>query len=256
MNVFSIGTGFSNAQSLTAAMKQVEHNIWQQRFMSPASRPRLFWQMNAGEPSIPYDGVPFISIGQNTDLPCVRYGGRRKRTEQVALATGDIVPIDYRTKTGCEAKITVRRIFRYPCAQVTDVSTQGIAAVRRMRKQALEELTQKIITGITKPVDRFYFLLPTPLAHSGHAVPEVDAAPVFIQPVTDEIMNQLNRGVTEIIHIRDQVKAFVDATFGAEGALHVNDAAYYPNEFDIFRHVYWLYKTGQVIDQESAFKVL
>ena len=47
--------------------------------MSPAARPRLFWQMSAGEPHIPYDGVPFMSIGQNTELPCVRYGGRRKK---------------------------------------------------------------------------------------------------------------------------------------------------------------------------------
>lgn len=248
------GTGFSNAQSLGTAMKPIEDTVWQQRFMSPAARPRLFWQMNAGEPTISYDGIPFMSPGQNTDLPCVRYGGRRKRVEQVALATGDVVPIDYRTKTGCEAKITVRRIFRYPCAEVIDVSHQGIAAVRRMRKQVLEELVQKIVSGIEKPSERYYFLLPTPLAHNGHMVPEIEPAPPLTQPVADEIKNQLGRGITEIFQLRDHIKNYVDATFGAEAPLHVNDSSFYPSAYEIFRHVYWLYKTGQVIDQESAFK--
>ena len=248
------GTGFSNAQSLSTAMKQFEDTIWQQRFMSPSARPRLFWQMNAGEPSIPYDGVPFMSVGQNTELPCVRYGGRRKKVEQVALTSGEVVPIDYRTKTGCEAKIIVRRILRYPCAEIPNIEQQGIASVRRMRKQVLEELTQKIMTGIAKPSDRYYFLLPTPLSHNGHPVPEIDGAPPLSQLVCDEVINQLSRGVTDIIQIRDHIKTFCDSSFGAEAALHSNDSMYYPTEYDVFRHVYWLYKSGQVIDQESAFR--
>ena len=248
------GTGFSNAQSLGAAMKAVDESILQTRFMSPSSRPRLFWQMNAGEPTIPYDGVPFMSVGQNTDLPCVRFGGRRKKVEQVTLPSGSVVPVDFRMKTGCEAKITVRRILRYPSAEYTDIGTQGIAAVRRMRKHILEDLVQKIIAGVTKTSERYYFLLPTPLAHMGHAVPEVDSAPPLAQPVADEIINQLSQGVTDIVQIRDHIKNFVDATLGAEAPLHVNDSAYYPTEYDVFRHIYWLYKTGQVIDQESAMK--
>ncbi len=248
------GTGFSNAQSLSSAMKQFEDSVWQQRFMSPSARPRLFWQMNAGEPAIPYEAVPFMSVGQTTDLPCVRYGGRRKKIEQVAITTGELVSIDYRTKTGCEAKITVRRILRYPCAEIPNIEQQGIAAVRRMRKQVLEELQQKIVTGLAKPVDRYYFLLPTPLAHTGHLVPDVDSAPPLTQAVCDEIINQLSRGITDICNIRDHIKTFVDTLLGDDATLHRNDPSYYPSEYDLFRHVYWLYKTGQVIDQESAFK--
>lgn len=248
------GTGFSNAQSLSSAMKHFEDSVWQQRFMSPSARPRLFWQMNAGEPAIPYEAVPFMSVGQTTELPCVRYGGRRKKIEQVAITTGELVSIDYRTKTGCEAKITVRRILRYPCAEIPNIEQQGIAAVRRMRKQVLEDLQQKIVTGLAKPVDRYYFLLPTPLAHTGHLVPEIDSAPPLTQAVCDEIINQLSRGITDIANIREHIKNFVDTLLGDDVALNRNDPSYYPSEYDIFRHVYWLYKTGQVIDQESAFK--
>ncbi len=85
-------TGFSNAQSLAVALKPIDETQLRTRFLSVSSKPRLFWQMNAGEPKIPYDGVPFISIGQITDLPCVRYGGRRKKSEQVTLPSGDIIP--------------------------------------------------------------------------------------------------------------------------------------------------------------------
>ena len=45
--------------------------------------------------------------------------------ETVALATGDLVNMDFRQKTGCEGKITVRRVMRFPSAQVTDLSHQG-----------------------------------------------------------------------------------------------------------------------------------
>ncbi|KAL5501955.1 hypothetical protein EMCRGX_G008640 [Ephydatia muelleri] len=250
------GTGFSNAQSLTAALKGTEDAIWQQRFMSPGARPRLFWQMNSGEPNILYDGVPFMSVGQNTELPCMHYGGRRKRTQQVALPTGDVVPIDYRAKTGCEAKITVRKILRYPCAGITGdiVTTQGIAAARRIRKQILETLVQKIVAGIAKPSERYYFLLPTPLAHNGHALPDIDPSPPIVQVASDEIVTRLGQGVTSIETLRDHAKRIVDSSLGSDAPHHAGDSAYYPSHHDIFKHVYWLYKTGRVIDQESAFK--
>ena len=154
--------------------------------------------------------------------------------------------MDFRQKTGCEAKITVRRVMRFPSAQVTDLSQQGVAAVRRMRKQLLEDLTQKIIAGIAKPIERYYFLLPTPLAHSNHGVPEMEAAPNIVQPVADEIMNQLSHGITEIALIQDHIKNFADASFGSEASLHSDNPAYYPSEVGVYHHIYWLYKMGQV----------
>ena len=62
--------------------------------------------------------------------------------------------MDYRMKTGCEAKITIRRILRYPCAEYNDSLVQGIAAVRRHRKQILDDLVQRIINGTAKFQER------------------------------------------------------------------------------------------------------
>lgn len=235
-------TGFSNAQSLASTIKSVEDNLLQTRFMSPSSRPRLFWQMNAGEPSIPYDGVPFMSVGHGTDLPCVRYGGRRKKMDNITLPSGDVIPVDYRMKTGCEAKITIRKVLRYPSAEFTDMGQQGIAAVRRSRKQLLDDLIQKIIAGIAKPSERYYFLLPTPMAHSGHQVPEIEAAPSIAQAISDEIITQLSNGVTDILQLQEHIRNFANVNFASD----VSDSTFYPSEYDIFRHVYWLYNTGQV----------
>ena len=248
------GTSFTSNQNLVQAMKTIDENQLQMRFMSPASRPRLFWQMNAGEPTIQYDGVPFMSIGHGTDLPCARFGGRRKKIEQVSLPSGDVVPVDYRAKTGCEAKITIRQILRYPCAEYSESMTQGIAAVRRHRKQILDDLVERITQGTAKAQERFHFLLPTPMAHNGHAVADIDNPLPVAQQVLEEIVTQLSNGITGIIQLRDRIKNFVITTYGTEATLHANDPMYCPSEFEIFRQVYWLYKLGQVIDQDSTFK--
>ena len=248
------GTGFTNAQSLATALKPIEESHLQIRFNSPASRPRLFWQMNAGEPKIPYDGVPFVSIGQNTELPCVRYGGRRKKCDQVTLPSGDVIPIDYRQKAGCEARITIRRVIRFPSAAFVEPIAQGIGSIRRSRKLVLDELVPKVASGVVKSSERYFFLLPTPLAHSGHAVAEIESTSPISQHVSDSVLSQLGEGITGIVQIRDYCKNIVNATFGTKATLHANDPSYFPSEYDVFRHIYWLYKAGQVIDQENALQ--
>ena len=249
------GTGFSNAQSLTTTLKPIEDTQLRSRFLSVASKPRLFWQMNAGEPKIPYDGVPFVSVGQNTDLPCVRYGGRRKKCEQVTLPSGDVIPVDYRQKAGCDAKITIRRVIRFPsAAYVEPAVSQGIGQLRRSRKLILDDLVTKIVSGVAKSSERYFFLLPTPMAHSGHEVAELEATPHISQPVSEAILGQLSNGVTTIMQIRKHCKNIVDDLFGTEATLHANDPSYFPSEHDVFRHVYWLYKAGQVIDQETTIQ--
>ena len=69
------GTAFTSSQNLVQAIKPIDQTQLQVRFMSPASRPRLFWQMNAGEPIIQYDGVPFMSVSHGMDVPCMRFSG-------------------------------------------------------------------------------------------------------------------------------------------------------------------------------------
>ena len=191
-----------------------------------------------------------MSVGHGNDLPCVRFGGRRKKLDNITLPTGDVIPVDYRMKTGCEAKITIRKVLRYPSAEFTDMGQQGIAAVRRSRKQLLDDLIQKIIAGLAKPSERYYFLLPTPMAHSGHVIPEIESTPPIAQAVSDEIITQLSNGITDILQLQEHIKNFVNINFTTD----ITDTTFFPTEFDIFRHVYWLYNMGQVIDQESALK--
>jgi len=239
------GTSYSN-QNLSQSIKSMDETQLQSRFMSPAARPRLFWQMNAGEPTIQYDGVPFMTVGHGTDLPCMQYGGRKKRVNQLSLPSGEVVPMDCRLKTGCEAKITIRQIKRFPCAQYNETTVLGIAAVRRERKQILDELVQRVIAGTAKAQERYYVLLPTPMAHNGHALTEFDTTPPITQPLLEELVHNLGGGVTCVSQLRDRLKNFIYATYGTEPALHPCN----PSEFEVFLRIYWLYKTGDVIDHD------
>ncbi len=243
------GTSYSN-QNLAQSIKSMDENQLRSRFMSPAARPRLFWQMNAGEPTIQYDGVPFMTVGHGTDLPCMQYGGRKKRINQLSLPSGEVVPMDYRMKTGCEAKITIRQIKRFPCAQYNETAVLGIAAVRRERKQILDGLVQRVISGSAKAQERYYMLLPTPMAHNGHSLSEFDPPIQTSQPMLDEIVHHLGSGVTSVSQLQDRLKSFIYTTYGTEPTLHPNDPMYCLSEFEVFRQMYWLYKTGEVIDHD------
>ena len=246
------GTQFPNMQQLSLATKTSEQDYLQQRFLTPSARPRLFWQMHSGEPVIPFDGVPFISVGQGTDIPCV-LAGRRKTTTQVLVATGDVLPTKIRTH-GCNAKVSIRRILRYPTGRLPDTGVQGITAMRRLRKQMLEVLTAKICAGMVKPIERFYFSLPTPLAHDSHTVPEIEDPPSLIEPVHDEILKQIAHSITSVGHIDSHIRKFVETTYGGDPAINIQDPTFIPSRYDLMRYIYWLYRSGRAVDSERLFR--
>lgn len=246
------GTQFPNIQQLSLATKTSEQDYLQQRFLTPSARPRLFWQMHAGEPVIPFDGVPFISVGQGTEIPCV-LAGRRKTTTQVLVATGDVLPTKVHTH-GCNAKVSIRRILRYPTGRLPDTGVQGITALRRLRKQMLEVLTAKICAGSVKPTERFYFSLPTPLAHDSHTVPEIEDPPSLIEPVHDEILKQIALKITSVGHIESHIKKFVETTYGGDPSINIQDPTFLPSRYDLMRYIYWLYRSGRAVDPECLFR--
>ena len=246
------GTSFPTMQQLSLTTKTSEDEYLQQRFLTPSARPRLFWQNHAGEPIIPFDGVPFISVGQGTEVPCVQ-AGRRKTTTQLLVATGDILPTKVRTH-GCSAKVSIRRILRYPSSRLPDIGVQGITAMRRLRKQVLDVLTAKICAGLIKPCERYYFSLPTPLAHDTHIVPEIEDPPSLIEPIHDEILTQIGQGITSTGHIQEHIKKFVDSTYSESPSINTQDPTFNPSKYELARYIYWLYKSGRAVDQDCPFR--
>ena len=246
------GTSFPAIQHLSLATKTSEEDYLQQRFLTPSARPRLFWQMHAGEPVIHFDGVPFITVGQCTDVPCI-LAGRRKTTTQLLVATGDVLPTKVHTH-GCSAKISIRRILRYPTSKLPDTGIQGITAMRRLRKQVLEILTAKICAGLIKPTERYYFSLPTPIAHDTHIVPEVEDPPSVIEPIHGEIMHQISNSITSIGHIHDHLRKYIEKMYGENPSINLQDPTFNPSRYELARYIYWLYKSGRVIDQDCPFR--
>ncbi len=246
------GTSFPTMQQLSLATKSSEDEYLQQRFLTPSARPRLFWQNHAGEPIIPFDGVPFISVGQGTEVPCIQ-AGRRKTTTQLLVATGDILPTKIRTH-GCSAKVSIRRILRYPSSRLPDIGVQGITAMRRLRKQVLDVLTAKICAGLVRPCERYYFSLPTPLAHDTHIVPEVEDPPSLIEPIHDEIIKLIGQSITSTGHIFEHIRKFVNETYSTNASINIQDPTFSPSRYELARYIYWLYKSGRVLDQECPFR--
>ena len=90
-------------------------------------------------------------------------------------------------------------------------SYHGIVAIRRSRKQVLEDLVQQICNGVVHPVERYCVSFPTPLAHSDHVVSE------FEEPTQDkmnsflfsQLIHRLNRRVVLLDEIQRNLQTFV-----------------------------------------------
>ena len=247
------GTTFS-PQHFNLVTKTIEDEYLQQRFLTRSARPRLFWQMHAGEPIIHYDGVPFITVGQCSDIHCV-LASKKKAANQIFVTTGDVVATRMQTH-GCTAKISIRRILRYPTSRISDTGTaQGITAMRKLRKSVLEVLTAKICAGLVKPTQRYYYSLPTPLAHDTHIVPEIEDPPNMLEQFHEEIVTLISSGGTSIGVIHDHIRKYVGTSRYSDGRVSIEkDSTFNPSRYELTRYIYWLYKSGQIIDQESSFK--
>ena len=225
-----------------------------EKFMNTATRPRLLWQQHIGEPAVPYDGVPFISQGEYTEYSCVFM---TKSSKSRGKNDNDNTFV-YMTAGGCSAKIFVRRILRFPSHRIADAASyHGIAAIRRARKQVLEDLVQQICHGMARPVERYCVSFPTSLAHSGHVVSD------FEEPTQGEmnsslishLIHLLNRRIVLLDEIQRNLQTFAQNNHAADLALNPNDPSLQPSRSSIFRHVYWLYKTNQVTKTVDTVKI-
>ena len=224
-----------------------------EKFMNASTRPRLLWQQHIGEPAVPYDGVPFISQGEYTEYSCVFM---TKASRGRGKGEGD--SFMYMTAGGCNAKIFVRRILRFPSHRIADTSAyHGIAAIRRARKQVLEDLVNQICHGLVHPVERYCVSFPTSLAHTGHVISE------FEEPTQGEmnpslisqLIQLLNRRIVGLDEIHHTLHAFSEDNHGADLAINPNDPSLLPSRSCICRHIYWLYKTNQVTKTIDAVKM-
>ena len=221
--------------------------------MNTATRPRLLWQQHIGEPAVPYDGVPFISQGEYAEYSCVFMTKSSKNRGK-----NDSDSFVYMTAGGCSAKIFVRRILRFPSHRIADAASyHGIAAIRRARKQVLEDLVQQICNGVVHPVERYCVSFPTSLAHSGHIVSEFEEPTQgeMNSSLISQLIHLLNRRVVLLDEIQRNLQTFVQNNHTAELALNPSDPSLHPSRSSIFRHVYWLYKTSQVTKTVDTVKI-
>ena len=83
---------------IKAKLTDKDHEAFVKKFNS-SNKPRLFWTMNKGKPSIPFSGVPFATAG-NWEI-CCKTTGKDNMLENVS-------------SYNCGAKIYFRSIWNFP----------------------------------------------------------------------------------------------------------------------------------------------
>ncbi|KAI6646158.1 Calcium-responsive transcription factor [Oopsacas minuta] len=255
-------TGTAYSTRVPCCMEKFD-GIAQEKFLNSLSRPRLFWKMHVGEPHIPYDRVPFMTYGQMAEFPCIygpktrKYAGEVKRENKLISLPGAIDSANAkRYKVSCQAHITIRRILRFPEHELVEDSFPGVAALRKAKKQALEDLADAISKGSAKPEDRYYISLPTPLAHSNHdlyaSYMNLGSDCNLDASISDQIYKLVNRGVTTIDQIQTKLYEFVQSNLTQNSALDASDRSFFPHKNDITNHIYSLYETGKLVDTDNS----
>ena len=73
------------------------------KYNTSSMKPRLFWMANKGDPSIPYDAVPFATANLMEIRCSLGTTSKKKRQEDISSYY-------------CDAKIFIRGIWRFPLA--------------------------------------------------------------------------------------------------------------------------------------------
>ncbi|KAK2883236.1 calcium-responsive transcription factor-like [Channa argus] len=201
-------------------------------------------------PCISSDGVPFMYGGMKT-LEC-QYGPKRdhgkKSDSKTATSTVSseassgsnkkskqrLSTVESRKK-GCQAKISVWHICRFPEYVVT-----AKKCVTIWQTKAKERLLQDIEVGKEVIVEnRFYISLPLQKAHTSHIpcgqLDEVHSVHPQVIRWIDELVAD---GVTTIREVQALLKYYVQTRMSDIVAPDEQDRAYYPTLKDIANHIY------------------
>ncbi|KAK2858789.1 hypothetical protein Q5P01_003409 [Channa striata] len=204
-------------------------------------------------PRISSDGVPFMYGGMKT-LEC-QYGPKRDhgkksdgKTSTISNETLDAtdesseqkkcklrLSTGESRKKGCQAKISVWHICRFPEYVVT-----AKKCVTIWQTKAKERLLQDLEVGKELIIEnRFYISLPLQKAHTSH-IP--CGQPDEVHSVHPQVIRWIDelvaKGVTTIREVQALLKYYVQTQMSDIVAPDEQDRAYYPTLKDIANHIY------------------
>ncbi|XP_034015457.1 calcium-responsive transcription factor-like isoform X2 [Thalassophryne amazonica] len=196
-------------------------------------------------PRITSDGVPFI-FGGLKHLEC-QFGPRREHAKKqdgiliqqrdapTFTSTGEKMNQTQTRKKGCEARISVKQICRFPDYEL--ISKKNL---QREQVKLKERLLQDLAQGKQLAVEhRFYLELPLNAAHTKHAL---DSLSSMVQPIHPQISQWIDElvseGVTSAVEVQASLKHYVKMRMVDTVAPSELDRGYYPRLGVIRNHIY------------------
>ncbi|XP_066563900.1 uncharacterized protein LOC136752463 [Amia ocellicauda] len=226
---------------------------------------RSIFFSKSSSPCIAGDGVPFIFGGKKI-LECQfgpgRDHGKRHKTGDVTQQGGgwdhDYAPPSETTgkgkpgiqtrdtrKKGCEAKISIKQVCRFP-----DYAVSCVKNVKREQGKVKERLLQDLTDGKELTVQsRYYVELPLSEAHTKHTPGGLSGVARTVHPQIAEWIDQLvSEGMTDSREMQATLRLYVKTRMTDTAAPSDLDRAYYPRLKDIKNHIY-LAKVRQRVPQ-------
>ncbi|KAJ8389407.1 hypothetical protein AAFF_G00119450 [Aldrovandia affinis] len=210
-------------------------------------------------PNLNEDGIPFMHGGRKI-LEC-QFGPKReheKKSEKDESATvpglqtleemeHDYTPacgaatkrkrINIRgtRKKGCQAKISVVQVCRFPEYAVISKKCLSIQQI-----QLKEKLLQDLKDGKEMKIEnRFYIDLPLDKAHSKHPLGDLSGMSQTVHPQIIQWIDQLvGEGLTDAMEIQAKLRHLVNTRMSDTAAPNLHDRGYYPKLRDIKNHIY------------------
>ncbi|XP_036372030.1 calcium-responsive transcription factor-like [Megalops cyprinoides] len=210
-------------------------------------------------PNLNEDGVPFMHGGRKI-LEC-QFGPKREHEKKSnkdesltvpELQKSEDMEHDYTPacgpvakrkrlnsrgtrKKGCQAKISIVQVCRFPEYAVTRNKCISIQQI-----QLKERLLQDLNDGKEVKVEnRFYIDLPLEKAHCNHPLGGVSGMTQTVHPQIIQWIDQLvGEGMTDALEIQAKLRHFVNTRMSDTAAPNLLDRGYYPKLRDIKNHIY------------------
>ena len=197
-------------------------------------------------PHVQYDGVPFI-LGGRKILECQFGPGRehkKKKSEEgesgISSSAGNYYePTNKRrqvtTKKGCEAKLVIKQIYRFPQYKMDGDKYQSPEG-GTVKLSLLEDLKQ--MKDVIRE-ERYYVELPLDEAHTNHNQEGCgsDTEQTIHPQLTMWIKELVEEGMTDIMEIQATLKRYMNDRLSDTAAANISDIAYYPKLKEIKNHI-------------------
>ncbi|KAL9978130.1 hypothetical protein ACROYT_G015617 [Oculina patagonica] len=226
-----------------------------------SSKVKVYWERKGkehGGASIPFDGVPFVHVGEKI-LWCHQGKDKRKKKQTkpdkqsdhcYTASTRKRSYVQVSKKKDCPAAIYIQQVAKFPNFKVE----RDTAFFRNNAAKQVHKALSEKKGGHTEML--FILKLPHPSTHKNHITGRAAGIREPVDPIIkNKIVELSSQGVRKVSEMRRHLEAFVKRELDVGGqALEKTRRRFYPTNKDIYNHMY-LAKVAHrfsTLDQENV----